>query len=366
MEATVETVVAESSAAETTTQADSSTVSFEQPKSGTPEYAEWRTTGKLPEKKQPKADPGPADKVKEPTSDAADPETASKPQEQHTGRKRKPDAEARIRELTEENRQLKEEREKVKPAAEQPKPAQQAREHALTRPKPTSDAKGSDGNPKYATYEEYVEDLTDWKAEQREAMQQRDQAEKASMAEIAKQLESARTLYGKEEADKVIYPTNKAISEDQAIPVGVKEILGESEVFPHILFTIGSDPDELAAFIQMAKTKPGKAMRYIAKVESLIEDELAGKTAAEPAAAATIQTGKDADGKFTSAEKPQAPAKRGPESTPPPPLEVGGRGAGTMDESARALSKLKDGDSNAFRDYLRAENAKELRRRRGE
>ena len=342
------------------TQAAPSPAVFEAPKAGTPEYVTWRSTGELPEAK-PKADPAPAH-----ISDAADPDPAPQTQEhkeQASKPKPKPTAEERIAQLESTIEKIRKgagiETRKAESSPAAAKPAQQPQQPAPTRPKPTVDGKGPDGKP-YASYEDFVEDLSDWKSEQRQAQQQREQQQQAAMAETSKKLESARSLYGKDKADEVIFPTNQAIVNDQAIPLAVKALLGESEVFPHLLFNIGSDPDDLAAFIQMARTTPGKAMRYIAKVESLIEEELAGDVPRE-----TTTTGRDADGKFTSAKEPNAPAKRGPESTPAPPLEVGGRGAGPMDESARALSQLKDGDSRAFRDYMRAENAKESRRRRG-
>src|SRR5271165_3274772 len=77
---------------------------IEIPRAGTQEYAEWRLSGTLPDKPKP-AETAPADKLKEATSDTA---TAPEPVKQETKpeSRRKPDAEARIRELTEESRRL--------------------------------------------------------------------------------------------------------------------------------------------------------------------------------------------------------------------------------------------------------------------
>lgn len=147
---------------------------MELPRSGTEAYANWRVTGELPEKTQPKpADAAPADKPKEATSESApDPESGKPKQET----RRKPDAEARIAELTAKARQLEkdlEEARKPKEAKADPPPARQP-EHTRPKPKPDDQV---DGKPKYASYEDYVEELADWKAEQRMAAREREQTQ---------------------------------------------------------------------------------------------------------------------------------------------------------------------------------------------
>lgn len=321
---------------------------IELPKSGTSDYAEWRMSGTIPEKEapKPKADPAPAPKENAETS--GDP-AAPKPQE-HT--RRRPDAEARIKELAAESKRLRAELDALKaPKPEPTKPVQQQAQY--TRPKPTTEDK-QDGKPKYTTYDEFVEDLSDWKAEQRIVAQAREQEQKAQTKALQDELAKARTRY--ENFDDVLTPTLNAIVSDNAVSPAVKAMLNDSEVLPDLIFTIGSDAKDLASFLQMAKTNPGKALRYIARVEGLIEEELSK---------GTIAAERDATGKFASKPEPAAPAKRGPESAPEPPLEIGSRGAGPMDESGRALSAIERGDPNAVRAWIRAENAKDLRRRRG-
>ena len=58
------------------------------------------------------------------------------------------------------------------------------------------------------------------------------------------------------------------------IPPQVLGMVSDSEVLADVIFTIGNDPAELAKFVETARKNPNAAMRYVAKVESLIEAEL--------------------------------------------------------------------------------------------
>src|SRR6202795_1088447 len=289
---------------------------IELPRSGTSEYAEWRMTGEIPEKPQPKpAAPATADTDKGPTSDAGESETPR--QQEHTSKGK--NAESRIKELIAENKRLKAAqaeapRSQAQPVQQQPQPQQ------YTRPKPTAEDKGQDGKPKYTTYEDFVEELADWKAEQRMAAQQWQQASQNQQRELNTKVEDARTRY--ENFDEVLQPTLTAIVSDQSVSPSVKAMLNDSEVLPDLIFTIGSDAKELQAFLKMARNEPGKALRYVAHVESLIQEELAQSSSS---------AARNGNGQFVK-PTPTAPVKRGPESAPDPPLEVGSRGAGPMDE----------------------------------
>ena len=314
----------------------------ELPRSGTSEYASWRISGELPETPQEK--PNTEDSA---PSQVDDGEATAPKQQEHTEKRRRPDAEARIKELAAETKRLRAELDEVrKPKAQEPP---KAAEPQYTRPKPAVDDKTSDGKPKYNTYEDYVEELADWKAEQRMVAAEAKRAHEAQVAKVQEKVQEAKSRY--ENFDEYSAPFVKEMIETQEIPMAVKVMVSESEVWPDLVFTIASNAEDRAAFLQLAKNQPGKALRYIAKVEGLIQEQLenGGKARA-------------ADGKFTA---PKPPAKRGTESTPEPPLELNGRGT-VVDEAARALSALKGGtDPNATRAWLRAENAKDLRRRRG-
>jgi hypothetical protein len=329
------------------------------PKSGTPEYADWRINGTVPEPKaKPKADAAPAqDSTKVDSGEATAPE-----QQEHTERqtRRKPDAEARIRQLADDLKRTKAELEEArKPRTTADSSTAKPQQPQYTRPKPVVDDKTADGKPKYATYEDYVEELADWKAEQRMVAAERQRAEDAMRRELSAKVEDARTRYGKDKLDQVLFPTSNVITSDPQISPAVKAMINDSDVLPDLLFTLGSDATGLSAFVQMAKTNTGKALRYIARVEGLIEDELAKTTTQRESAAAHNE-----NGQFAKLSE-STPAQRKPESVTDLPLEVGNRGTGTMDESSRALSAIERGDSNAVRAFLKAENAKDLRRRRG-
>ena len=315
------------------------------PKSGTTEYAQWRVSGDLPEI-EPKAESAPA---------AVEPgEATTPPVQERTEKKRRPDAEARIKTLTDEAARLRAELDEARKPKEQSKP--KLVEPQYTRPKPTVDDK-VEGKPKYATYEDFTEELADWKAEQRMADYEKRQTAKAQMAETQKKIDAATARY--ENFDEISRPFVKEMLDSTTIPIAVKQMVADSEVWPDLIFTIASNAEDRAEFLQLARTQPGKALRYIAKVESLIEEALSGNVPR-----GTPERARSEDGTFVKPE-PVAPAKRGPESASEPPLEVSNRGAGVMDESGRALSALKAGNPNAVRDWLKAENAKDLRRRRG-
>ena len=184
-----------------------------------------------------------------------------------------------------------------------------------TRPKPTAEDKGPDGNAKYATYEDFVEDLADWKAEQRIVQQQRAQAAQQQERELQAKLEEARSRY--DNFDEVMQPALATIVEDQKVSPTVKAMLNDSDVLPDLLFTIGSDAKALATFLQTAKTDPGKAIRYIALTENLIREEL--------------ESGSKPNAEKTPPAKPQT-------SAPKPPSPVGGSSSRAFDVSDESLS----------------------------
>ena len=167
-----------------------------------------------------------ADTPKEATaSDGTEP---SKQQEK--GRARKPDAEHRIGELTRELKQLRADLEEarrpkdVKAAESSPaKPAPPQ----YTRPKPTVDDKSADGKPKYNSYEDYVEELTGLKAEQRIVQQNREQAQRAQMAETKARVEAAKSKY--ENFDQISSPFIKSFLDAPDIPLPVKVMVSDSK-----------------------------------------------------------------------------------------------------------------------------------------
>lgn len=314
--------------------------------------AEFRRTGELPEppkQEQPKteetasSDTGKdqASAAEEATT-AGESETPKKPQESN---RRKPDAEQRIGQLTSENKRLKQELETLKTAKPGPKaetkPAETQTAPAQpqpTRPKPAIEDKDKDGKPKYATYEDFVEDLSDWKVEQRMAAQQRDQQQQTQKQRIESAITEGKAIYG-EDFGKIADETAGVIGQDAEIPLIIKQRIGRSDILPHLVYTLGNDSAELASFVKLAKSDQFKALDLIALTESLIREELAGKQQTE-----------------TKTETQPAKPKT---SAPPPPAEVGGRAA-TPGDQLEAAAKASD-----FRSFKAEANRRAIARLKG-
>jgi len=198
-------------------------------------------------------------------------------------------------------------------------------ETQFTRPKPTTEDKKADGTPKFATYEDYVEELADWKAEQRWATQQREQAAENHAKQFKAKMEEASGRHENFEAARDGFI--EAMSAIKISPA-VQDMLNDSDVFPDLVAVIGGSKEEASKFAKMAQDNPGKALRYIALTESLIADELAGKTEEAPA-------------------KPKTQA-------PKPPSTVGGQAASPPDgmESAAKAGDFRSFKAEANRRYL--------------
>jgi len=350
-----ETVVAAPSAVQ------ESPVSYEIPRSGTPEYTEWRTSGKLPEKAQPKtADPAPADKSEQATTeDAAD--SAATTQEQEQKSKRRPDIEARFKQYADEVKALKAELESERRSKQTQADSSPAKPAQPQQPQTYQDwrkgfkpsewvTKYAEQNPE-ASYEDAQAAMADHLADVRDQYRSYEQTARAQAKDLETKIADARSRY--ENFDEVSNPFVEKLVSSQNVPPVVKQMVNDSDVFADLVFTLAGDPN----FLALAQNEPGKAIRYIAKVESLIE----AKTGASDAGT------RNEKGQFVAAKQPEtpAPAKRGPESAPEPPIAIGSRGAGPMDESERAFKAIKSGDAKATRAWLDAEQKKLNASRRG-
>lgn len=281
-----ETVVAESSAADDVFGGQQPTME---------EYNSFRQSGELPARFKPAepAESAPADEPEEKAEAAGDePETEqeSAPDEAQEQPLTK-GAEKRIKQLLAKTKEL--EAQLAKQDVKQEVKAESSTVQA-TRNKPTAEDKAADGNPKYSTYEDFVEDLADWKAEQRIETVKREQAQQEAMKALNSTLEKARERY--EDADDVIFPAAKTISEAK-IPRAVKEVFEGSDLFVDLCYVVGSDPDELKKFIKLAETNPRAAIGKVFDYERGIKEEL-GKTK---------DGGKAPEPKKTSAPKPPSP-----------------------------------------------------------
>lgn len=300
---------------EETTQAASSPVEVEDVFQGQQpslsEFSHYRETGELPERFKPaeSAESATADAQEEPEEPESEDSKPAPDSDPDDIQELKPKTARRIQQLLAKTQELERklaEKQDVKPESSTAPEA--------TRTKPTADDKDKDGNPKYSTYEDFVEDLADWKAEQRWEAVKREQAQQEAQKALRNQLDEARARY--DDAEDVIFPAAKAINE-AAIPVAVKEVFGQSDLFIDLCYVVGSDPAELKKFISLAQSNPREAIGKVFEYERGIREELS-----KP---------RDEKGQFTAPE----PKKT---SAPKPPSPVGGASSRAFDVSDESLS----------------------------
>lgn len=261
------------------------------------------------------------------TEDGAD-SAATKTQEKH----RKPGAEARIKELAARAKQLERELEEARKPKKTEAESSTARQteakpesDGATRPKPTLNDKDAEGKAKFGSYEEWMEDLADWKAEQKLASYQREIEQTRQRESLGKSLTEARGRYA--DFDAVTMPLVQELVKPD-IPKAVGDVLNDSPVLVDLLYTIGGSEESKAGFLEACRTNPAKALRVALLMEQEIVKELKSAKSG-----ASSQTGTAAASANT---KPRAPK---------PPTEVGGRGTSGDDA---LLSAAKTGDFRSF------------------
>jgi hypothetical protein len=286
------------------------------------EFTRYRQSGELPTRFKPAehVESAPADS---PEQTVEEPESApdSDPEETQEQPPKGSGAEKRIKQLL---ARVKELERSQQPAAKQDAtpdpstaPAQQAPQY--TRPKPTAEDKAQDGSPKYGTYEDFVEELADWKAEQRWVGAQREAAARAQTAELETKVADAHARYGDafDASRDAFTKATMGPNGEPLIPVGILNMVSDSDILTDLVHKIGSDPDDLTKFVRMARTNPRQAILHIAQIEGAIKAELAG----EP----------------TSVKTPAPPKTQAPK--PPSPVSGGSSRAFSADEWMRKRNK---------------------------
>lgn len=302
------------------------------------ERQEWLKTGNLPEPKteekppEEKQEEKPAEKAAEEEPRFEQPKPAKKPGQMGYGELRQ-----RVKELEDRlaRQQAPEPKEPEAPAKAEAKAEQE-------RPKPTPQDTDEKGKAKYKTYEEYLEDLTDWKADQKLAAFRKEQAEQAEKSrQQAAQDEAIRQFTEQVNAVMERYPDFKEVALDTTLPIphgGVVEqwILRLSAAGDatgaEMLYHLAKNPDHLKAINDM---NPVDAARELV----LIEAELSGEELAPK-----------------EEEPPKGPNRIS--KAPPPVPEVGNRSAAGQDP---AISALNDGDFQKYREVM---NDKEMKKNR--
>ena len=309
------------------------------PNPDSPEYANWRVTGQIPD--PPKAEPRP-----EKTAPVS--ETGDRQQERRPSK-----AEARLNELLQDLKragltpsELKSFKREVRQAAEAERPPEQTVKPADDTPK----------RPKYEDFktleeyqaadDKYREELTDFRIRKAIQEDRQRQAQEAGQREMRERLAKAKERYG-DGADTRIIQTAKDIFNDGNVNPAVKAVLNDSDVLVDVMYVMGSKADDLAEFLEEAKTAPGKAIRRAVLLERLVKEELAKSV--KPAKS-------DPDEEVEDEEEPP-PAKK-VTKVGPPPREASGRAAAPPDEVSSAVA------ANDARRYFKEQNQRDLHRRR--
>jgi len=275
------------------------------------EFSKYRQDGELPARFKPTAESEPADTPEETAPEGDEPESEPESEPDETQEPPQKGAEKRIKQLLAKNKELEAKLAGKQDAKPESSPAPEA------RTKPTAEDKTKDGTPKYGTYEDFVEDLADWKAEQRWETAKREQAQQEAQKALQSKLDEARARY--DDADDVIFPANQAIQKAK-MPQVVKEVFGQSDVFIDLCYVVGSDPEELAKFISLAQANPRAAIGKVFEYERGIREELSKSS-----------TPRDDKGKFVTPEAKKT-------SAPKPPSPVGGASSRAFDVSDESLS----------------------------
>lgn len=296
------------------------------------EYQKYRESGEIPERYKPAepAEPAPADPPKE---DETEPEEAeiepeSEPEETQEQPHKGSAAEKRIKQLLAEKKELQRRLEAAKPAQTDSPTAQPQRppqnysewEQAFDPAKWMEDY--AKANPT-ASYEKANAAMFSYMLGAREHFRGIEERTAAEKQVLDAMIEDARERY--EEFDEIKDSFLSHVIDNNGmpqIPVEVLSVINDSDVLADLLYTLGSDEGDLQKFVTMARNRPTQAIRYVARVESLIAEELA-----KPAAEQT----RGSDGKFTAPEKRQTQA-------PKPPSAVSGKSSRGFDVNDESLS----------------------------
>ena len=348
---------------ETETQAapSTATATLELPAAGSAEYAEWRATGNLKETPKP-TETATVETPKGATTepDKAKPAPGTEPGTNKQETRRKPGAEARIGELTAEIKQLRQQLTEAgtkQPTKAEPSPAKPATYQDWRKSfKPTEWTNSYVKENPNATWEDAQAALADHMADRREEFRATEQQIAQQRQTVGQKLTEARQRY--QDFDSVAHPVVKEMLKPD-IPRVIFDVMNNSPVLADLLYVIGGDEASKQDFLDACRTNPSKALRVALLMEQDIVKELEkGKSAS---------TARNENGQFKSEVK-AAPAKKGPEVAPAPPIEINHRGGGSMDESETLASKMARGEELTpaeTRRFFAAENRKDFARRRG-
>lgn len=141
---------------------------------------------------------------------------------------------------------------------------------------------------KFASDEEYIEAVAEWKADQRLAKREQEQAEaraKAEREQLVKGWQEAqqRARAEIEDYDDVIKGS------DVQLPGHLHQAILESDVGPHLAYYFAKHPDEAKRYGAMT---PTKALRELGRLEDRLAEDADDEPAAKPSPKTQVETSK--------------------------------------------------------------------------
>lgn len=286
------------------------------------EFSKYRQSGELPARFKPaeeEAESAPAatpEETVESEVEETESEPESEPEESQEQPQKGSGAEKRIKQLLARTKELErklEAKQDVTPASSPARPAapQNYAEWEKTFNADKWIEEFAKANPT-ATYERANAAMFSHMLGAREHFREIEQARAAQAKELSTKVGEARQRY--EDYDDAIKPFVSGFIADPSVAPVVKQMVNDSDIFADLVYVLAEDKE----FMQLAQSSPSKAIRYVANVERLIGEELAGKEAAEP------------EGKKAPEVKKTA--------APKPPSPVGGTSSRAFDVSDESLS----------------------------
>lgn len=142
---------------------------------------------------------------------------------------------------------------------------------------------------KFANDEEYIEAVAEWKADQRLAKREQEQAEARAKAEREQLVKGWQTAQQRARAEIDDYDEVIKAS-DVNLPGHLHQAILESDVGPHLAYYFAKHPDEAKRYNAMS---PTKALRELGRLEDrLAEDADDDQPATKPSPKAEIETSK--------------------------------------------------------------------------
>lgn len=141
---------------------------------------------------------------------------------------------------------------------------------------------------KFANDEEYIEAVAEWKADQRLAKREQEQAEARAKAEREQLVKSWQTAQQRARAEIDDYDDVIKAS-DVNLPGHLHQAILESDVGPHLAYYFAKHPDEAKRYNAMS---PTKALRELGRLEDRLEEDANDEPAAKPSPKTEIETSK--------------------------------------------------------------------------